>query len=347
MWCTVKFIRWRTIQNMPDGINHKASTIFQSPLNYWTIGKTPSRTHMRQPARHTDFSARSVLETGGNGGKHRVTAARVLLWGLALIVTGCATTGLQPPGPSIMYPREGHQLTTSIVAGIAGLSAEDVHQLSFFSQAPDDMTLRYSAVAVGIWGSVPLFWGYRSRINSILHSLHGGGKKEVDIRHQYFLQRIHDDMLKPDEPRWQVGFMIHAMGDSYAHTKGHTDNLSAYSECIGHIFAFKNKPDTIVANNNSEIYVLYVRSLYKALRTERANPNQLEHFIKEIEYAAMTGKQKNVDQVILDWYKFPDENMIENVNKELVGLAESLSMRNVDVFLRSLKRELALRGAKI
>jgi hypothetical protein len=196
-----------------------------------------------------------------------------------MLLQGCAGTNAYWPADHLSKPRtssqcvdaqyaqEGHYNTTDLVAKIAGLSATETARLAYFSQAPDAIWFLYSAPAVGVWGFVPPFWGYRSRIVNTLHSLHGGGPDDVDKR-RTGLKNLITAHRSRKEPEWKVGFLIHAMGDSYAHVYGERESPHAYGGFVGHIFDNQkgsNQPDVIVENNNAEIYVDYVRALFEAL----------------------------------------------------------------------------------
>jgi hypothetical protein len=60
---------------------------------------------------------------------------------------------------------------------------------------------------------------------------------------------------------WERGLLIHAFGDSFAHTKG-PNNSVAYGGDWGHGLA-GHEPDII--GNNPRLYQLYVHDLYLAL----------------------------------------------------------------------------------
>jgi hypothetical protein len=97
-----------------------------------------------------------------------------------------------------------------------------------------------------------------------LHSLHGGGDAAVQQRRARLGQLISngtDDYGNRLSP-WEIGFLIHAFGDAYAHTYTSRSGLNAYGWPFGHLWS-GHKPDIIASNR--EQYKTYVRELYRAL----------------------------------------------------------------------------------
>lgn len=220
---------------------------------------------------------------------------------------------LSDPGVSLFYAKHGHLNTTHAVAMFAGYSYHEAARLACFSQMPDDEALKYSATAVAIWG-IPVWTGYRHRVVSVLHSLHGGDNCAVEARRARLEQLVHDEAGKL--PTWQLGFLIHAMGDSYAHVWGETGALHAYGEIYGHAFAFDQRPDIISANNNFEQYEKYVRALFKALRRGTANEEGFEAFILRVRAAAQTHRESEV----VDAIKAPDSILILSGTNKMAAL---------------------------
>lgn len=192
---------------------------------------------------------------------------------------GCASNSAYSPSAPVpmltscngeKYNEEGHYNTTDLIARMAGFQKDEAKRLANFSQAPDGLWLQYSAPSVGVWG-LPLrpFWSYPSNVMNVLHSLHNGNHAEV-LERRSRLQREILSFSKPYKGAdlWKVGFLIHAMGDSYAHSYGEMNNLHGYSEYFGHAFdngSSGNRPDMIVMNNNYLIYIQYVQALFEAL----------------------------------------------------------------------------------
>ena len=170
--------------------------------------------------------------------------------------------------PDIEFAPDGHYFTTNKVAELAGLSAEVNREITLFSQAPDDLALSYSATAVAIWGVVWL--PYRQRIVETLHSLHGGHQKAVEARRERLAAMIRKFDLRPENRKefWKVGFLIHALGDSYAHVHGEGETLKAYNVIWGHAWdsLFGDNPDDISGNVHAfRNYLAYAQALFDAL----------------------------------------------------------------------------------
>jgi hypothetical protein len=179
-------------------------------------------------------------------------------------------TGLDPTG---LYDEAGHYWTTYAVARIAGRSHDDAASLAFWSQAPDQVT-KFDAIGVMLGGIFPPFWA--TDVHNYLHCLSGSS----DPEHR---RRILRDLLEHRTLLlWQRGFLIHALGDSYAHT--HTNFLTgeqnAFPPAIAH--APSHDPDHI--GDHPDKYIGYVRDLFGVLndgRNRHASDN-LETYIQFI-----------------------------------------------------------------
>lgn len=196
---------------------------------------------------------------------------------------------------ALLYPREGHLSTTGIVAFLAGYSFKDATLLACYSQMPDDQAWSLSAPAVGVWGIVrPEF---RHLIVDNLHSLHGGDHAAVERRRARLAALVKQALANRD-PAWQVGFLIHAMGDSYAHVKGPASDLEAYGALVGHIFAFREAPDNIARDDNLTHYTAYARALFEALGGQPSQRVELDRFLGKVAAAAATRERANVIEAI-------------------------------------------------
>lgn len=176
------------------------------------------------------------------------------------------------PGPRVVacngqkYNREGHQNTTALIAEMAGLDASRARRLAYFSQAPEVV---FSAF---IFGSI--CWGvgvcslllvlpveHYERTTLLAWWSH---EAVIERRRNLKAQIISLRSRSNDEDGWKIGFLIHAMGDSYAHAYGALGDLHGYGEFLGHAFdngEQDNRPDMIVMNNNYRIYIQYVQAL--------------------------------------------------------------------------------------
>ena len=176
------------------------------------------------------------------------------------------------------YQRSGHQFTTYIVSMAAGLSRTQSYKLAYYSQFPDDEK-RFSATLAFIY----IFnQDYREQIMAVLHSLHGGGHQSVLKRRVDLRDLIRDGIKNNNLEDYQIGLIIHAFADSYAHTTCHNGQLKAFDYTWGHLF-HGTKPDIIV--HDPENYKNFTCELYKALSlTASCSPglDQLHGMIEKL-----------------------------------------------------------------
>lgn len=176
---------------------------------------------------------------------------------------------LTAPGVTPRWGEGGHRVTTFQVAQHVGIDERTALRLAYFSQAPDDIWYAYSAPFIGLVG-LP-WWNYRHRIVAVLHSLHGGDYQAVIDRRARLAAMVKAADLAREEDHWKTGFLIHALGDSYAHVhpaEGDADPqaVTAYKELFGHVFdncEQCTRPDDIP--RHPAIYAAYFTALEKAL----------------------------------------------------------------------------------
>lgn len=287
------------------------------------------RFHWRSRTSTARFSRGSTVSRGDSM-KHLLrTAALIGLGGLA----ACSTPGSRSLNPSCLdmasqpkYQRDGHQDTTYIVAVLAGRSARDAARLSFFNQAADDVALPFAAPQVSVWGSFGA-WGYRHRINAVLHSLHGGDLGAVAQRRTDLAGMIADRTRAGGEGDWQTGFLIHSLGDSFAHTNAVGE---AYGHLYGHVFD-GHWPDLV--GNRRALYFDYVDALFASLEVDGASDRDGMAAFKASLRAAPDGDVSAVRRVIL---AMRDE-VAPAPRLECEALAGQLTMRNVSRFLREVE----------
>lgn len=237
----------------------------------------------------------------------------------------------------IDFKRTGHLNTVHLVAEYAGLSEEISKQLAFYTQVPDDKPLPYSAPLVGVWGVFD--WSYRHDVMAILHSLHGGNDGAV-LKRRDMLKQLIEESLNINE-NWKTGFLIHALGDSYAHVKNDDGQLEAYGELFGHAFDFSNSPDIISADNNVEHYVSYVNALFNALDSGQGNREMLNIFIGDIRKAS-EGLEDDVTQVIYCAEVASNLNGKDEIltEEEKNNLLSKVSIKKVKEFLDEISNRL-------
>lgn len=247
-----------------------------------------------------------------------------------------------------LYEKDGHIATSGYIAQMLGLRKERIGNLSCYSQAPDDLALRYSAPAVGVWG-LPLYTGYRHDIVNSLHSLHGGNAQAVADRRKMLEALVHQSFVS-SQPDWQTGFLIHALGDSYAHVYSKNGQLHSYGEFVGHAFEntrWGERPDSIFVNGHSDIYLSYVSALFRALSpaggASQERKDLLEAFQKRIRDEATLGNKADKTAI----FAMPTESEsyieIEHSDVNCETAYSHLHSTEVRAFLRDLTVKLASR----
>lgn len=219
----------------------------------------------------------------------------------------------------------GHISTVHIVSLIAGQDDLASEKYAFFSQAPDQLSFRFSAPSVSVWaGLLPWEYDYRHEITAILHSLHGGDKDRVMIRRDKLKLLLKKLILenKNRDNDWKIGFMLHALGDSYAHTyKDENGKEHAYGELTGHLIEKGSySPDSTKENINN--YLKYIDALYDVLKTKNASDSYLEDFKK----------------YILDTSKGNEANMVGAINSYFLPRFITLNYCNHEKWANSIKK---------
>lgn len=249
-----------------------------------------------------------------------------------VLIPGCASHEYRTLNPDCvqqgdekLYRRDGHQDTVFIVAIMAGRPALEAASLSFYAQAPDDVSLRFEADSVSVWGSFG-FWGYRHRINAILHSLHGGDRSETNFRRQR-LGDLFQSLDKSDpDYAWKSGFLLHAYGDSFAHTNAEG---ASYGELYGHLFD-GHAPD--IVGNRPELYIDYVTSLYTLLDEGAGRSEERDEYLTGIR--ALQG-QPNSAYIRL--IRETRAAIPTTIRLDCKNMVDQLSRREVDAFLREVE----------
>lgn len=200
------------------------------------------------------------------------------------------------PPPGKPFGVDGHLYTTFIVATLAGLPVDRATELCWGSQVPDERK-DFDAV----WAAIPTIFGSRFHRNlmSTLHSLHGGDEEAVKKRRadlQALIRRLIDSHAAPD---WQVGLIIHAFGDSYAHTVEEAGKIRAYGYPLGHAL-HGHGPDVIA--NDRQKYLEYASALYFGLTGRSDASTQLRTL-----YAKVPTLSKDRHQAERQMQKFAAE----------------------------------------
>lgn len=157
----------------------------------------------------------------------------------------------------MLYEVDGHLYTTYAVAVLAGQPVASALELAWGSQIPDANS-RYTAVRAA-WRA--LWSDHHRSLMTTLHSLHGGDHEAVRRRRED-LATLVAEAVRGGDPMWRAGLMIHAFGDSYAHTHGIGTEEEAYGVPSGHVHD-GHTPDKI--GNFPDKYLDYIAQLYRAL----------------------------------------------------------------------------------
>ncbi|WP_211826697.1 hypothetical protein [Kistimonas asteriae] len=263
---------------------------------------------------------------------------------LMLSLTGCSAHTWWPDVDSEAicankWKPEGHINTTHIVATMAGVPEYSAERYALYSQVPDAQWFRFSAPAVSVWATlVPWEWDYRYEVNAILHSLHGGNQEQITERRSRLVNEINDyARLDLRENDWKVGFLIHALGDSYAHVyqRNPQSDQQAYGPAIGHVVS-KGIYSADSIQENMENYLAYIHALYDALNTGNGNQNKLYNLKHSVDYwqtkddAYIAGK--------IAEFNISDSAPIHYCEHQ--EWAKEVTKQDVSLFLKELKHKL-------
>jgi RHS repeat-associated protein len=114
-----------------------------------------------------------------------------------------------------LYDWDGHFGGTYAQLISMGYDPNLARQLSYYAVMPDKIT-EYSAWDnVGRWlGSLTTDHAFFKDVQEWLHSLHGGGPNGIAGRRSCIMNLLQGSKLDV----WEKGFLIHALGDTFAHT---------------------------------------------------------------------------------------------------------------------------------
>jgi hypothetical protein len=244
--------------------------------------------------------------------------------------------------PGVFYPEAGHLTTAGIVARCSGLDEETSLKLAYFSQAPDDV-LRYNAVPVAVWGKLlPPAWGYHQRIMKTLHSLHGGDNKAVENRRQRLATMIANMDKHNESEHWKIGFLIHALGDSYAHVHPVENKDVAYGPFVGHGLDNCVFPDHI--SEHLDIYVKYTAALSEALGGPPGGSGHVKYFNGELKKLRLIGSLEEREDIVQNFIRAFGASLVDTsgvpvwVNKE--DCYKKISFSEANSFLKKVTQEL-------
>ncbi len=229
------------------------------------------------------------------------------------------------------WVKEGHGHLVSIAATYAGFDPSTAKQLALYTQAPDSEGLSFSAPADAVWG-VFRPW-YRNRVMNVLHSLHGGDHQQVLARRKNLAALVHRYVQAPDQPVWKVGFLLHALGDSYAHTYLEDGQLKAYGSVIGHGFHHEDDADNMALHYDK--YRESALVTFDALNYRNLPSTQFVKFIAKLDKLDKAGASRDKFEAAV---RKEDKTGFFDIDCE--EMAKELSIPKVNAFLKKVKRDL-------
>ncbi|MFI8146491.1 hypothetical protein [Acinetobacter sp. ABJ_C5_2] len=175
----------------------------------------------------------------------------------------------------------GHGDTTYVISVLAGQDIANTNELTYFSQYPD-ANKELDAIVNAVKNKIPSESNkFTHDIVTKLHSLHGGDSEKIKQRRIEVENAIKNN-LKKSEDIWKAGLLIHALGDTYAHTykKFWTNEEVAYGPTTGHLgdSIFGEDPDSVTSPKTKIKYLAYIENLFNILKTEKANDQKFQEF---------------------------------------------------------------------
>ena len=169
------------------------------------------------------------------------------------------------------YEEDAHYWTVLLIATL--LELPDAGDIAHWAERPDHMMESDGSIRIPnpTWADVFNLFGYQTEI----HALTGGdpGKERALSR----------KMMKEAKTMKELGYAVHRLGDSYAHTDETTGKM--FETGAGHA-AEGHAPDKI--KNRPSLYLKYVRDLAKTLSDVKGgNGGTVNMFA--FEYIANTG----------------------------------------------------------
>jgi RHS repeat-associated protein len=196
--------------------------------------------------------------------------------------------------PLGLYQESGHFYTTYMVGMACGMSKSDAFQTAYYSQLPDehnDYTAYEGIVPTG--SKIAHRDGFLKRAQTSLHALHGksetfdhytgrhSGSGDICDHRSGVASVVSDKSLNT----WERGLAVHALADSYAHTKksriGYYETVTAHSAPQGHLIDGYS-PD--IVSNRPELYAEYVNHLAKSFSIvtgQKANKEMIDKLVQK------------------------------------------------------------------
>lgn len=186
--------------------------------------------------------------------------------------------------PDGLYETDGHYWTVYLAGTLLGL--KDARRIAYFTELPDnEMTENGDAIVeTATWA--------RLRWQRYVHALTGG-----DATYERFRSTTH--ALRARNTRI-LGFALHRLGDSYAHTQPGTNKM--FPQGIGHGNYHDGEkrnpyfPDKI--KNRPDLYLEYVQNVIDVLSLKHGVNGDIDLFA--FEYVAETGLDTEANSAILE-----------------------------------------------
>ncbi|MFC2996243.1 hypothetical protein ACFODO_13375 [Acinetobacter sichuanensis] len=196
----------------------------------------------------------------------------------------------------LRYAQHGHLDTPYLIARFAGMQEIDALWLSFYSEYPDE---KNDFSAVGQFLKFGTEW--RKFVYEKLHSLHGGDYEKIAKRRNQLKKAIKIAVAESDMRK--AGLLLHAFGDSFAHTKGayNTHDETAYGSVIGHAFEgiCFHDPDKAFKVSNRQKYIGFITQLFEILKTLNADVDGFNNYVFQVENAKCTRDDCAIDELNL------------------------------------------------
>ena len=183
-----------------------------------------------------------------------------------------------------LLQEDGHFYAAFVVARANGHSVPDAFELAYYAQYPDE-DLAYDAISAGkrLFFRASTNPAWDRAIQESLHSLHGGDALEARRR-----RRCLESAIAGSGPaNWEKGLLIHALGDSFAHTLGANGLGSAYASPMGHL---RHSTDPDIPSNRRHLFRSYIGSLSRALGG-RATSEELDSISRRLTFSFITREQ--------------------------------------------------------
>jgi len=220
-----------------------------------------------------------------------------------------------------LWDLTGHLDTPYAIALFAGRGEKEAQLISYYSEYPDEFK-EFSATGQFITHN----FKWRKLIYTKLHTLHGGKHKAVNKRRNAIRNAIKESLNNPNEI-WKTGILIHALGDSYAHTKGkyNSPDERAFNKYTGHGIEsiFLTDPDEIFKKENEEKYIAFITDLFNLLKTKNKDQAGFNSFVNDFRSANCNSNECILNKTTLNFVHGKALNSQKTLNATLTPLTKA------------------------